>query len=170
MHAYTEQWRVYLHYPPSKKDQSPIVLGRDRAQAPTSRESDDDLKSLQFFHYAQPAHCMMKRMGYILNRGDGLIPLQPFVPEGKSPNYDDRTCRRLGYVTPRPQSEPEWLPSQFSDSSKFVTPSPEPEFFSNAYETLKTLTRATADYEFPQSNRFIQSVDTHKLCGNKKKS
>jgi len=51
----------------------------------------------------------MKRMWYILNSGDGLnfgkgwcIPLQPFMPKGKSANHYDRTCRRLGYITPSP--------------------------------------------------------------------
>ena len=38
--------------PPCKMDQSPIVFGRGRAQAPIFRESDDDLKPPQFFHYA----------------------------------------------------------------------------------------------------------------------
>ena len=65
---------------------------------------------------------MMNRIGYNLNRGDGLdfgkrrrIPLQPFVPEGKPSNYYDRTYRGLGYVTPPPQSE-----SKSSGSSGWV--------------------------------------------------
>ena len=48
--------------------------------------------------------------------------MQPFVPEGKPPNYYDRTHRELGYVTLPPQSEPEsdrLLPSQSSDSSSW---------------------------------------------------
>ena len=56
----------------------------------------------------------MERMGYNLRQGDGLnfgkgrrIPLQPFVPKGKPPNYYDRTRRGLGYVTPTEQSESE---------------------------------------------------------------
>jgi len=68
-------------------------------------------------------------MGYNLDRGDDLnfgkgrhIPLQPFVPEGKSANYYDRTCRGLGFVTPSSQSESksdESLPSQSSESSNW---------------------------------------------------
>ena len=53
-------------------------------------------------------------MGYNLRQGDGLnfgkgrrIPLKPFVPKGKPPNYYDRTRRGLGYVTPLEQSESE---------------------------------------------------------------
>jgi len=70
---------------------------------------------------------MMKRMGYSLNREDGLnfdkgrrIPLQPFIPEGKPPNYYDRTRSGLGYVTPLLQSERMSngsLPTQSSDLS-----------------------------------------------------
>jgi len=48
----------------------------------------------------------MESIGYNLRQGDGLsfgkgrrIPLQPFVPKGKPPNYYDRTRRGLGYVT-----------------------------------------------------------------------
>ena len=80
-------------------------------------------------HYARSTYCMMKRMGYNLNRGDGLnfgkgphILLQPFVLEGKPANYHVRTHRRLGYVTPLPQSESESdesLSSQSSDSSNW---------------------------------------------------
>ena len=108
---------------------TPIIFGRDRAQAPIPRASDDDLEPSQFFHYARSAHHMMKRMGYSLKCGDGLnfskgrrVPLQPFVPEGKPPNYYDRGCRGLGYVTPPLQSETESdksPPSQSSDSSSW---------------------------------------------------
>ena len=86
--------------PPSKRDQSPIVFGRGQTWVTTSKESDEDLKPPQFFHYARSAHRMMKRMRYSLNRGDGLnfgkkrrIPLQSFVLKGKSANYYDRTRR-----------------------------------------------------------------------------
>ena len=51
-------------------------------------------------------------MGYNLRRGEGLnfekgrhIPLQPFVPEGKSANYYDQTRRGLGYITLSVQSD-----------------------------------------------------------------
>jgi len=111
MHIQDNEGSVFIV--PRKRDQSPIVFGRGRAQAPTSRESDDDLEPPQFFHYARPSHRMMRRMGYNLNRGDGLnfgkgrrIPLQPFVPEGKPHNYYDCTRRGLGYVTLPLQLEP----------------------------------------------------------------
>jgi hypothetical protein len=49
----------------------------------------------------------MEKMGYDLHQGQGLnfgkgrcIPLQPFVPKGKSIHYYDRSRRGLGYVTP----------------------------------------------------------------------
>ena len=58
--------------PPCKRDQTPIVFDRGRAQAQIPREPDDDLEPPQFFHYAGLAHRMMKRMGYSLNHGDGL--------------------------------------------------------------------------------------------------
>ena len=38
--------------PPSRRDQSPIVFGRVQTRTTLSRDSDGDLKSLQFFHYA----------------------------------------------------------------------------------------------------------------------
>jgi len=111
------------------RDNSPIVFGRGRAQALTSRESYDNLELPSFFHYAWSGHYMMKIMGYYLTGGDGLnfskrrcIPMQSFVPEGKPPDYYDHTSKGLGYITPRPQSEPESkgsLPSQSSDSSRW---------------------------------------------------
>ena len=68
-------------------------------------------------------------MRYNLNRRDGLnfgkggvYLLQPFVPEGKPPNYYDHTRKGLGYVTLPPQSEPGTdgiLPSQSSYSSSW---------------------------------------------------
>ena len=71
MHIQDNEGSLFI-VPPCKRDQSPIVFGRGRVQALTSRESDDDLEALQFFHYAWSTHYMMKRMGYNLNHGDGL--------------------------------------------------------------------------------------------------
>ena len=75
----------------------------------TSVDSEEDLESPKFFHYAQPAHRMMKKMGYDLHRGDGLnfekgrcILLQPFMLKGKPPNYYNQIRRGVGYVTPSP--------------------------------------------------------------------
>jgi len=83
MHIENNEEFVFI-VPPTKRDQSPIIFGKSQARIMTSRESDDDLEPLQFFHYTQLAHRIMKRMGYSLNHGDGLnfskgrrIPLQP---------------------------------------------------------------------------------------------
>ena len=106
MHIEDNEGSIFI-IPPSKRDESPIVFGRDQARATTSKESDDDLEPLQFFHYTWSAHRVMKRMGYSLNHEDDLnfgkrrhIPLQPFAAEGKPANYYDHTRGRLGYVTP----------------------------------------------------------------------
>ena len=114
MHIQVNEGFVFIVLP-SKMDQSPIIFGRGRAQAPKSRESYDNLEPPQFFHYARPTHRMMRRMWYSLNRGDGLnfgkgrrIPLQAFISEGKPSNYYDRKCRGLVYVTPPSQSESEF--------------------------------------------------------------
>jgi len=72
IHIEDNEGSVFI-VPPTKRDQSPIIFGRSQARATTFRESDDDLEPPQFFHYARSAHCMMKRIGYSLNRGDGLI-------------------------------------------------------------------------------------------------
>jgi len=113
MHIQDNEESVFI-VPHFKRDQSLIVFGSGRAQALTSREPDDDLEPPQFFHYARLAHRMMKKMEYSLNCIDDLnfdkgrrIPLLPFVTEGKSSNYYDRTHRGLGYITPPPQLEPE---------------------------------------------------------------
>ena len=71
MHIEDNEGSVFI-IPPTKRDQSPIIFDRSQARATTSRESDDDLEPPQFFHYTRSAHCMMKRMGYSLNLGDGL--------------------------------------------------------------------------------------------------
>ena len=82
----------------SKKNQSLIIVGRVQPRITISRDSDEDLETLELFHYALSVHCMMKRMGYDLCRGDGLnfgtgrrIPLQSFVLKGKPANYYDQT-------------------------------------------------------------------------------
>jgi len=108
MHMEDNEGSVFI-VSPFKRDQSPIIFRRGQAWATTSRDSDDDLKPSMFFHYAPSAYHMMKRIGYSLNRGNGLnfekgrrIPLQPFIPEEKPANYYDNTRKRLGYVTPPP--------------------------------------------------------------------
>jgi len=141
--------------PPCKRDQSSIVFGRGRAHAPISRESDDDLEPPQFFHYARSANHMMKRMGYNLNRRNGLnfgkgrrIPLQSFVPKGKPPNYSDRTHRGMGYVTPSPQSEPESdgsLPSQSSDLSSWDSDCSVGVVFKNLFANMTSISQTEQD-------------------------
>jgi len=113
IHIENNEGSVFI-VPLTKREQSPIIFCRSQARATTSKELDDDLEPPQFFHYAWSAHRMMKKMGYSLNHGDGLnfdkrrsIPLQPFVLEGKSANYYDRTRKGSGYVTSHPQSESE---------------------------------------------------------------
>ena len=48
--------RFVFIIPPSKRDQSPIVSSRGQTQTTTSRESEDDLKTPQFFYYARGQH------------------------------------------------------------------------------------------------------------------
>jgi len=89
LHIQDNEGSVFI-VPPCKRDQSPIVFGRGRAQAPIPKESDDDMEPPQFFHYAWSVHRMMKRMGYNLNREDGLdFGKGRRIPEGKPPNYYD---------------------------------------------------------------------------------
>jgi len=108
----------------SKKDQSPIIFGRVRHWTTPSNNSNEDLKSPQFFYYARSAHRMMKEMG---RRGEGVnfgrgrrIPLQTFVLKGKPINYYNQTRRGLRYTTPSVQLDLEFekpLPSHSSYSS-----------------------------------------------------
>ena len=51
IHIQDNEGSVFI-VPPCKRDQSPIVFGRDRAQALILRESDDDMEPPPFFHYA----------------------------------------------------------------------------------------------------------------------
>ena len=51
MHIEDNEEFVFI-VPPFKRDQSPIVFGRGQTQTMTSRESDNDLETPQFFHYA----------------------------------------------------------------------------------------------------------------------
>ena len=100
--------------PPTKKNQLPITFGRVQTRIYIPGNSEEELPPPQFYHYSRTSRKIMERMGYNLRQGDDLnfgkghrIPLQPFVPKGKPQNYYDRTCRRLGYVTPPEQSKPE---------------------------------------------------------------
>jgi len=61
-----------LVIPPSKEGQLPIIFDKAQPRGSTAVESSSDSDTPQFFHYAQPAHHMMKRMGYNLKHGEGL--------------------------------------------------------------------------------------------------
>ena len=93
--------------PPSKQGQLPIIFGRTQPRGPTVADSSSDSDTPQFFHYAQSARHIMKKMGYDLKHGAGLnfgkgrrVLMRNFVPKGKPANYYDSTRRGLGYVTP----------------------------------------------------------------------
>ena len=92
---------------PSKRSQSPIVFGRAQLQRSALTDSTSDSKSPQFFHYACSAQHMMRKMGYNLQRENGLNFgrerrgfLRTFMPKWKPTNYYDKTRRGLGYITP----------------------------------------------------------------------
>ena len=61
-----------LVVPLSKKGQSPIIFGKTQLQRPTVTDSSSDLESPQFFHYARSGQHMMRTMGYIMQRENGL--------------------------------------------------------------------------------------------------
>ena len=89
---------VVLLIPPSKEGQLPIIFGKAQPRGPTATDSSSDSDTPQFFHYARPAHHMMKKMGYNLKHGEGLnfgkgrrSLLLNFVPKGKPANYYDNT-------------------------------------------------------------------------------
>ena len=93
--------------PLSKQGQLPIIFGRTQPRGPAVADSSTDSDTPQFFHYAQSARQIMKKMGYDLKHGAGLNfgkgrrgLMQNFVPKGKPANYYDSTRRGLGYVTP----------------------------------------------------------------------
>jgi len=87
-----------LVIPPSKEGQLPIIFGKTQLQRSTAADSSSDSDTPQFFHYARPAHYMMRKMGYNLQHGKGLNFgkgrrgfLRNFVPKGKPTNYYDNT-------------------------------------------------------------------------------
>ena len=58
--------------PPSKRSQSPIVLGRVQPRMSAVTDSGSDSEPPQIFYYARSAHHMMRKMGYNLQYGNGL--------------------------------------------------------------------------------------------------
>jgi len=100
-----------LVVPPSKEGQSPIIFGKTQLQRSTATDSSSDSDTPQIFYYARSVQHMMRKMGYSLQRGNGLNFgkgrrgfLRNFMPTGKLANYNDNTRRRLGYVTPPPSA------------------------------------------------------------------
>jgi len=89
-------------------------------------DAGSDSEPPQFFHYARSAHYMMRRMGYDLQRGNGLNfekgrcgLLRTFISKGKPADYYDKTRRGWGYITPPAQFQSEGdepLPSHSSNS------------------------------------------------------
>ena len=115
--------------PPSKKNQSLIVFGRVQPWMSAVIDPGSYSEPSQFFYCVRSAHKMMRRMGYNLQRGNGLNfrrgrrgLLWTFVLKGKPADYYDKTRRRLGYITSpaRSQSEEdESLPLHSSSSSEW---------------------------------------------------
>jgi len=97
--------------PPSKRSQSPIIFGKAQPRRSMITDSSSDSEPPQIFHYTRSAQHMMRKMGYSLQRGNGLNFrkgrrgfLRNFVPKGKPANYYDKTRRGLGYVKPPPST------------------------------------------------------------------
>ena len=113
--------------PPTKRNQSLIVFGRVQPWMSVVIDPGSYSEPSQFFYCVRSAHKMMRRMGYNLQRGNGLNfrrgrrgLLWTFVPKGKPVDYYDKTCRGLGYITPPIQSQSETaLPSHSSSSSEW---------------------------------------------------
>ena len=89
-----------LVVPLSKEGQLPIIFSKAQLRRSTAVDSSSNSDTLQFFHYAQLAHHMMRKMGYNLQYGKGLNFgkgrrgfLHNFVPKGKPANYYDNTRR-----------------------------------------------------------------------------
>jgi len=93
--------------PPSKRSQSPVIFDRVQPQMSVVIDSSSNSEPPQIFHYARSVHHMMRKMGYNLQRGNGLNfrrgqrgLLWTFVLKGKPTNYYNKTRRGLGYVIP----------------------------------------------------------------------
>jgi len=68
-----EDERKAIYIIPSRgKDQSPIIFGKARQKYPTVLESDKDSDAPQFHHYNPNGVHIMKKMGYDVQKGQGL--------------------------------------------------------------------------------------------------
>jgi len=115
--------------PPSKRSQSSIIFGRVQPRKYAVTDSGSNSEPSQFSPYAWLTHHMMRKMGYNLQRGNGLNLgrgrhglLWTFVPKGKPANYYDKTRRGLRYVSPPsplPTKEDKSFPSYSSTSSEW---------------------------------------------------
>ena len=61
-----------LVVPLSKKGESPIIFGKAQLQRSTATDSSSDSQTPQIFHYARSIQHMMRKIGYSLQRGNGL--------------------------------------------------------------------------------------------------
>ena len=123
--------RICFSDPLSRKGQSPIIFGRAQLQKSTATYSSSSSETPQFFHYARSAQHMMRKMGYSLQRENGLNFrkgrrdfLRNFVLKGKPTNYYDNTRRELGYVIPTPPTtvrpkDNKQIPSRSASSSEW---------------------------------------------------
>lgn len=94
--------------PPKYNCQKPILFGKvnNYKKKKNCVSFEEEYNSLEFSHYNQNAHKIMKKMGYDLAKGRRLnfekekrTMLQSFSPKGKMLDYYDRTSERLGYFT-----------------------------------------------------------------------
>lgn len=98
---------VVFEVPTQRLYQHTIIFGRVESRPNENPDNEiDDQVSLQFGHYEQILHRMMKKMGYELtlkkrlNFGKGRRSLlSSFVLEDKNLDYYYRTRMGLGYVT-----------------------------------------------------------------------
>ena len=98
--------------PARRKSQKPILFRRIKPELMPHEDSESENESPQFAHYELNVLRMMENMGYDLTKSHGLnfdkgrrILLRSFIPKGKTPDYYQKTCRGLGYVsTPIPSA------------------------------------------------------------------
>ena len=93
----------------------PICFGKVKPEQLKRASSEED-DGVPQFHYHEPnSKYLMKRMGYNFNEKQGLnfgkgrrTPIRmSLTPEGKPPDYYQKTGRGVGYITPPPVSENE---------------------------------------------------------------
>jgi len=156
---------------PSKKSQSPIIFGMVQLRMSAITNSGSDSELPQFFHYARLAHHMMRKMGYNLQRGNGLNfergqhgLLLTFVPTGKPTNYYYKTHREFGYVTSPAlfqSEEDKYLPSHLSISSKWESDVSMGVLFKNLFVNMTSINQLEHEeaIEMFESESWAQQLD-----------